>query len=279
MNQAFISSLRCISGCDSELSLRSSDRNSTGEIESGALLCPDCGREYLIQHGIVRMLPEALSEHPPVAQLDESASRKRSEMRARDDQVDDYDRMWHLNLFSNIEIPFTLKHLSPKQEHSLLEAGCGTGRMTRTFASKCDALISVDFSFESLKACAQKLKASNVSNVNLVQADLCHLPFRTGIFHRVVSCQVLEHIPTPQCRESAVGELSRVLRTGGKLVLSAYQYSPLMRIFGKKEGEHDGGIYYYRFDRGELHELLSRKLTVEAITGVLVYHYTARCSK
>jgi ubiquinone/menaquinone biosynthesis C-methylase UbiE len=236
-----------------------------------------------------RMLPNSLScslagegggEGSELLASDEQADvRKRSEMKARDAQVGDYDRMWYLNLFGAIEIPMTLGYLSPEPHHTMLEAGCGTGRMTRSFAERCDQLVSIDFSLESLKVNARKLHHHGVKNVLLVQADLCRLPFKTNAFDRVVSCQVLEHIPTPRSREAAVGELARVLDSGGTLVLSAYQHSLLTKLFGQKEGEHEGGIPFFRFERAELRALLERELKVEHITGKLVYHYTACCRK
>lgn len=268
-NTAF-SLLRCVNGCDSPLAQN-----------HDSLSCPSCSRDYPIKDGIIRMLPNSLcgGQEGSVSSDEHADVRKRSEMKARDAQVGDYDRMWYLNLFGAIEIPMTLGYLSPEPHHTMLEAGCGTGRMTRSFAERCDQLVSIDFSLESLKVNARKLHHHGVKNVLLVQADLCRLPFKTNAFDRVVSCQVLEHIPTPRSREAAVGELARVLDSGGTLVLSAYQHSLLTKLFGQKEGEHEGGIPFFRFERAELRALLERELKVEHITGKLVYHYTACCRK
>jgi hypothetical protein len=76
-----------------------------------------------------------------------------------------------------------------------------------------------------------------------------------------------------------VAELTRVVRRDGAVVVSAYQHSLFTRLFGRKEGAHDGGIYYYRFQRAELRALLSGCLEVRRLTGALVYHYLARCQK
>jgi ubiquinone/menaquinone biosynthesis C-methylase UbiE len=248
------------------------------QIETGLLYCTTCDRAYPIENGIPRMLPIALTDrkHPP---RDVSIARKWSEMHARDEQVTAYDRMWHLNLFGLLEIPMTLHQLALAPDHLLLEAGCGTGRMTHSFAVRSRRVVAVDFSWYSLCACTAKLQKSGVDNVDLIQADICHLPFSSALFDRVVSCQVLEHIPTPAARERAVEELGRVMRADGNLVLSAYRYSWITRLFSQKEGEHTGGIYFYRFTRKELHALLSQFLKVEAISGALIYHYTARCRK
>jgi ubiquinone/menaquinone biosynthesis C-methylase UbiE/uncharacterized protein YbaR (Trm112 family) len=295
MHDALAGILRCPVGCDTQLEL--DGEVNGGEVRTGTLHCRGCGREYRIEDGIARMLPDDLrleqtpdrSTVPPPIQgkelipehetAKEATVRKRSEMRARDAQVEDYDRMWYLSLFGKVETPLTLSHLSLERTHLLLEAGCGTGRMTRAFAARCERLVSADFSWESLRACSRKLRQSGVTNVDLIQADICQLPLRSNAFDRVASCQVLEHIPTPESRATAVEELSRVLKDSGRLVLSAYQYSLLTRLFGEKEGQHEGGIYFYRFARQELQALLSRTLEVEAITGAMVYHYIARCRK
>lgn len=277
VNSSLLEVLRCPEGCATflKLSVREGEKD---RIKAGLLCCPTCSRTYPIENGIPRMLPAALADagHAP---SDDSTARKRNEMRARDEQACDYDRMWHLNLFGLLEIPMTLRQLALAPDHLLLEAGCGTGRMTRQFAARCRRVVAVDFSWDSLLSCAAKLRKAGVHNVDLIQADVCDLPFESALFDRIVSCQVLEHIPTPAARERAVEEWGRVMRPDGNLVLSAYQYSWITRLFTQKEGEHTGGIYFYRFAREELRALLSRSLTVEAISGALIYHYTARCRK
>ena len=68
-------------------------------------------------------------------------------------------------------------------------------------------------------------------------------------------------------------------RTGGTLALSAYKHSLFTRAFAEKEGQHDGGIPFFRFTRRELRALLATAFEVQSVTGVLVYIYLARCRK
>jgi ubiquinone/menaquinone biosynthesis C-methylase UbiE/uncharacterized protein YbaR (Trm112 family) len=283
MNLSLLGLLRCPAGCEPELKLSAETKSDEDTVTSGALVCPECRREYPIVEGIVRMLPDGLAspnnsncECSP----DEATQRKLSEMQARDQQVDDYDNMWHLRIFGKfLEIPITLRHLSLKRNHTLLEAGCGTGRMTQTFAERCKHVIGLDFSWESLRVSESKRKAAGLKNVDLIQADICHLPVHTNSVDRIVSCGVIEHVPTHDCRLMGIRELTRALRFGENMVMSAYQYSALMRLCSEKEGEHEGGIPFYRFSRKELHELLSTVLSVEAIDPTLIYYWTARCRK
>ena len=242
-------------------------RQRAGEDILEGSLTDDAGHVYPIQDGIPRLLPQGLLDA------------QKSEIAARDAQVGEYDAMTFLNVFGRVEIPLTLRTLGPQSTDRLLEAGCGTGRMTRILSQSVREMIAIDFSFESLRVNRRKLHAAGITKVHLVQADLCRLPFAECAFDRVVSCQVLEHVPGPNARAAAITSLYSVLKPGGTLTLSAYKHSLLTRAFSQKEGSHDGGIPFFRFTRSEMRETLSAKFTVHSITGALVYLYLARCSK
>ena len=235
-----------------------------GAVLEGSLCCNACGRQYPVSDGILRAMPSRLL-----------AEQKR-EIRARDDQVDQYEAMWYLNLFGLVEIPMTLRRLAIEPACRVLEAGCGTGRMTSRIAAAARDLVSIDFSYESLRVTREKGLMSGAKNIDLVQADLCNLPFKDCTFDRVVSCQVLEHIPGDEARSAAIEGLARVARQSGRVVVSAYQHTVFTSV---KQGEHDGGIPFFRFTRPELEALLSAHLRVDSITGSLVYIHLAQCSK
>lgn len=236
-----------------------------GENVLTGVLTDSAGVRYPIRDGIPCLLPSNL--------LDE----QRSEMVARDAQVKDYDRMAILHLFGKVEIPLTLRALKADKADCLLEAGCGTGRMTRHMSRVCKTLVSIDFSFESLRVNRHKAARMGLKNVHFVQADLCNLPFPDDAFSSVVSCQVLEHVPNHHSRKAAVRELARVSKTGSRLVLSAYQHSIFTKTFGQKQGAHEGGIPYFRFSKSELRDLLSAGFAVDRISGKLVYLHLATC--
>ena len=83
-------------------------------------------------------------------------------------------------------------------------------------------------------------------------------------------------MPGPAAHQAAVGQLACVLKSGGVLTLSAYKHSIFTRLFAQKEGEHDGGIPYFRFTQKELKTLLKSEFSVQSVTGILVYIYLAR---
>ncbi len=230
-------------------------------IIAGALRCPDCRRAFPVADGIPRLLPAP-------ADLDtEEAAAKQAEQAGRDREASTYDRNVFLRVLSLAEIPLTLARLQLQPGEPILEVGCGTGRFTRRLAASGTPLLALDHSIASLKVA----RARSGPGVAFVQADASYLPVRTGWAARALSCQMLEHLPTPASRARAVQEMARALRPGGRLVLSAYWHPPMFHRWLPKEGRHSGEIYFYRFSRAELRQLLGTHVRLLGLTGRLVY--------
>lgn len=267
MKPDLLSWLACPADGAAPLSLSVTRQAGPESIETGTLACDTCGRVYPIEDGIPRLLPD-LAALPP-----EEAAEKERERTRRDAEAGIYDSNRMLGVLGRWEIPATLNALSPAPDDSLIEVGCGTGRFTERIASRCRRVLALDFSLESLKI-ARKRVAS--PSVQFLQADACQLPLRDGIADRALSCQMLEHLPTPSARAAAVAEVARTLRPGGTFVVSAYWHSPFTRLAGSKEGHHDGAIYFYRFDRREFRELLDARFEVRSLSTRLIYVLLAR---
>ena len=245
-----------------------------GVCADGALTTPS-GRVFPIEDGIPNLLPDALRFASPESAPEEFAE-KRLEMQARDEQVDAYDRMMGLRLFTAVELPLTLRYLMPEPDHLMLEGGCGTGRMTAAFAQRARGLVCVDFSLESLKVARAKVPAHLREKILFVQADLSRLPLATEAFDRVGSFGVYEHIPTPDARAGALEHLTRVMKPrthGSRFALSAYRWGPPQSWTSEREGHHPGGIYFIRLTLRELKADLSPHIDVHQATEALLYYH------
>lgn len=95
----------------------------------------------------------------------------------------------------------------------VLEAGCGTGFMSRSMRQRLDwSMFPMDLSLVGL-AHARRLGLDRLAAANIVQ-----LPYRDASFDAVVSLDVIAHLePGPD--EEAFVEFARVLRPGGFLFL------------------------------------------------------------
>src|SRR3954468_7984575 len=98
---------------------------------------------------------------------------------------------------------------------TVLDLGCGLGRLTRVLAARAEHVVALDVSAEML-ARARELNAG-LDNVEWVHGDGRTLPdVRIDV---AVSFVVLQHVPDPSISLGYVRELGRVLSPRGWAVL------------------------------------------------------------
>ncbi len=97
----------------------------------------------------------------------------------------------------------------------IADLGCGPGQIGRFVRSPGRTVIGVDISREMAKLAARHLDGAVVS-------DLRRLPFAEASLGGVVAFYSLIHLPRPELG-SALTEVRRVLRPGGRLLLAAHE--------------------------------------------------------
>ncbi|HEV2998554.1 MAG TPA: methyltransferase domain-containing protein [Solirubrobacteraceae bacterium] len=103
----------------------------------------------------------------------------------------------------------------------VLEIGCGAGLLTVELArTRSDLRIdAVDASEEMTRSTAERARAEGLSEqIAAAVADVHALPFATGHFDLVIAVGVIPWLHDPG---GAIAEMARVLRPGGRLVLTA----------------------------------------------------------
>jgi ubiquinone/menaquinone biosynthesis C-methylase UbiE len=99
---------------------------------------------------------------------------------------------------------------------SILDVGSGAGQIIQhllEFADLNAKITGIDLSHQMLRRARRRLKSNRPV---LVAADLTALPFADESFDGATCGYVLEHLPDPRV---GLGELSRVLKKGGRMLL------------------------------------------------------------
>lgn len=113
-----------------------------------------------------------------------------------------------------VQKPVILRMLGKQRIGSALDAGCGRGLYTRCLAKIADDVEAIDISHSHINA---QLRRNRRSNVRPRLGSVTDLPYPDEVFDLVLHSEVLEHIPDDHL---ALSEIIRVLRPGGRLVIS-----------------------------------------------------------
>jgi ubiquinone/menaquinone biosynthesis C-methylase UbiE len=97
----------------------------------------------------------------------------------------------------------------------ILELGVGTGRIAFPVISAGGHVIGIDIALEMLRAAQREGNAELLSQLQLVQGNICNLPFPNGYFDAVMVVHVLHLVP--DVRQVLI-EVKRVMCSGGVLV-------------------------------------------------------------
>ncbi len=103
-----------------------------------------------------------------------------------------------------------------------LDIGCGPGYFTRMLAEAvglAGSAVGIDAAPEMIDYARRK--ARRFSNCHFEVGTAQSLPFAEGSLDVVVSSLMMHHLPV-EIRLKAVGEMNRVLRLGGRLLLADF---------------------------------------------------------
>lgn len=99
----------------------------------------------------------------------------------------------------------------------MLECACGTGMISAAAAPKCRELTATDYSEGMLKRAKKRL--GRFDNAKECFANITKLDFDDESFDAVIAANVIHLLDEPR---SALGELARVCKKGGKLIIPTY---------------------------------------------------------
>lgn len=96
---------------------------------------------------------------------------------------------------------------------SVLEIGCGNGRMTQFIGNNFKKIYAIDISSHMIALAQQRLE--NFSNIEFLVSDGDKLPIQNNIADLVFSYIVFQHFPNIEMVEENLKEVKRVLKNEG----------------------------------------------------------------
>jgi len=121
---------------------------------------------------------------------------------------------------------FIVEHLELAQGMTVLDAGCGPGRITLPVAEQVGDqghVVAMDIQEGMLSRVRDKARQRGLANIEFLHAGLGHGKLETGRFDRALLVTVLGEIPE---RLDAMRELFDALKPGGILSITEVIFDP-----------------------------------------------------
>lgn len=143
------------------------------------------------------------------------------------------------------------------EDSNVLDAGCGNGKNIKYFNNKCK-IVGIDNCQGLIELCKEK-------GFEVFEADIKNIPFENNIFDYVMSIAVIHHFDKEIDRLSAINEMIRVLKPGGKLLFTVWALESDEYSIKKKFKLGDNIVkfkesdrYYYIYDKSSFLEFCSK---------------------
>lgn len=147
--------------------------------------------------------------------------------------------------------------LPPFRQCTILEIGCGSGRLTKTLATMFQQIVAIDISSIMLMKAREFVSASNV---RFVESDGTSVPVEPSSIDLAFSYIVYQHFPSKDSISSSFSNVARALRPGGLFKV---------QIRGLKHPDENHWSWGPDYTEWEARDLASSVgLTVLALQGV-----------
>ncbi|MEB1809746.1 MAG: class I SAM-dependent methyltransferase [Bacillaceae bacterium] len=153
-----------------------------------------------------------------------------------DQTADGYDSWCQAELGSfvdELEKNLMKEVAQPKMGEKALDLGCGTGIYSYWLNEQGLAVTGIDISSGMLNVAKSKPGAQNIE---FLQGDIEHLPFKDETFDLIISNIVLEFTENPK---EVIKEAMRVLKRGGRLVIGFIGRDSSWGKMYKEKGKKD----------------------------------------
>jgi alkylated DNA repair protein alkB family protein 8 len=145
----------------------------------------------------------------------------------------------------------SINELAPFNGDIILDLGAGSGRNSKyVFRKGAKLVIAVDFSKKMLENLLSNLGREERENIIPIRCDAIYLPFRSSIFDKILYVATLHHIPNREMRKMSIKECHRVLKRGGKILITTWS---LIQMRFLKKIPHIIYMYFKGYEFGDVY--------------------------
>lgn len=137
------------------------------------------------------------------------------------------------------------KIVSRSAPRTILDIGCGSGSMLKSLQSSGTVLSGVDIEPAAIRRCRRLIPSASI-----FQAEANELPLESGSQELVLALDIIEHSDNDS---GIIGEAYRVLKQGGRLVVTVPAYR---RLYGQRDKEAG---HKRRYNKKDLVSLLKKE--------------------
>jgi len=134
------------------------------------------------------------------------------------------------NLYKRLQVPDVFKSMDLKNTDEVLDFGCGLGFMTVELARKCKKAVGIDIN-ETIKNIKVPKELHGKLEYKVARGE--SLPFEDNSFNVVLASEVLPMISDPK---AFLNEIRRVLKPGGRIVISNSCGHPVLKSIFESKG-------------------------------------------
>jgi ubiquinone/menaquinone biosynthesis C-methylase UbiE/uncharacterized protein YbaR (Trm112 family) len=174
-------------------------------IEAESLRCISCGSIYWLEGAIPVLIAGIDDAH----QFDYLSHYEKD---AR--EFDYFEERSGATAHSERRLREYILSIVPKGAQSILDVGCGSAWVAKSFQNSGKFMCSLDVSSENPRKAIERYPSPNHVGV---AADAYHLPFKDGSFGAIIASEIIEHVDDPK---AFAAELMRVVIPNGAVIIS-----------------------------------------------------------